>query len=148
MKASLNYVKSFLVYNLHYRNVMDFDHLLNYPSENDIVMESPTDEEIIQGSLFWLRTVKDLGTSDYHSIRAEVGRGVSYAELGFGTRSLIACGTSVDVGVFVNKFSRVFASTCLTAVDAFNARSIINCHVLVVSGMSTPKDSAIEFLNA
>ena len=34
---------------LHYRNVMDVDHLLNYPSENDIVMESPTDEEIIQG---------------------------------------------------------------------------------------------------
>ena len=28
---------------------MNVDHLLNYPSENDIVMESPTDEEIIQG---------------------------------------------------------------------------------------------------
>ncbi|XP_022865448.1 CENP-B homolog protein 2-like, partial [Olea europaea var. sylvestris] len=34
--------------NLHYRNVMDVEHLLNYPSENDAVMESPTDEEIIQ----------------------------------------------------------------------------------------------------
>ena len=28
---------------------MDIDHLLNYPSENDIVMESAIYEEIIQG---------------------------------------------------------------------------------------------------
>ncbi|KAK3228651.1 hypothetical protein Dsin_000532 [Dipteronia sinensis] len=34
---------------LHYRNVIDVDHLLNYTSENDIVIESPTNEEIIQG---------------------------------------------------------------------------------------------------
>ncbi|KAK3229764.1 hypothetical protein Dsin_001645 [Dipteronia sinensis] len=33
---------------LHYRNVMDVDHLLNYPSENDIVMELPIDEKLIQ----------------------------------------------------------------------------------------------------
>ena len=37
------------IYGLHYRNMIDVDHLLNYPNENDIVMESPTDEEIIQG---------------------------------------------------------------------------------------------------
>ena len=37
------------IYGLHYGNVMDIDHLLNYPSENDIVMELPIDEEIIQG---------------------------------------------------------------------------------------------------
>ncbi|XP_055812080.1 CENP-B homolog protein 2-like [Solanum dulcamara] len=34
--------------NLAYRNVMDVEHLLNYPNENDTVMESPTKEEIIQ----------------------------------------------------------------------------------------------------
>ena len=34
---------------LHYRNVIDIDHLLNYPNENDIVIESPIYEEIIQG---------------------------------------------------------------------------------------------------
>ena len=28
---------------------MNVDHLLNYPIENDIVMESPTNKEIIQG---------------------------------------------------------------------------------------------------
>ena len=28
---------------------MDVEHILNYPSENDVVMESPIDEEIIQG---------------------------------------------------------------------------------------------------
>ncbi|XP_022843299.1 ARS-binding protein 1-like [Olea europaea var. sylvestris] len=37
-----------VISNLHYRNVMDVEHLLNYPSENDVVMKSPTDEEIIQ----------------------------------------------------------------------------------------------------
>ncbi|XP_022856380.1 uncharacterized protein LOC111377501 [Olea europaea var. sylvestris] len=37
-----------VISNLHYRNVMDVEHLLNYPSENDAVMESPTDEEIIR----------------------------------------------------------------------------------------------------
>ncbi|XP_026399682.1 uncharacterized protein LOC113295565 [Papaver somniferum] len=30
------------------RNVMDVEHLLNNPNENDAVMESPTDEEIIE----------------------------------------------------------------------------------------------------
>ncbi|MBA0624831.1 hypothetical protein Godav_010116, partial [Gossypium davidsonii] len=28
---------------------MDVEHILNYPSENKFLMESPTDEEIIQG---------------------------------------------------------------------------------------------------
>ncbi|XP_022858482.1 CENP-B homolog protein 2-like [Olea europaea var. sylvestris] len=37
-----------VISNLHYRNVMDVEHLLNYPSENDAIMESPRDEEIIQ----------------------------------------------------------------------------------------------------
>ncbi|XP_022883473.1 CENP-B homolog protein 2-like [Olea europaea var. sylvestris] len=37
-----------VIFNLHYRNVMDVEHRLNYPSENDAIMESPTDEEIIQ----------------------------------------------------------------------------------------------------
>ncbi|XP_022895306.1 CENP-B homolog protein 1-like [Olea europaea var. sylvestris] len=37
-----------VIFNLHYRNVMDVEHFLNYPSENDAVMESPTDEEITQ----------------------------------------------------------------------------------------------------
>ncbi|PPD99390.1 hypothetical protein GOBAR_DD03592 [Gossypium barbadense] len=34
---------------LYYRNDMDVEHILNYPSENKFLMESPTDEEIIQG---------------------------------------------------------------------------------------------------
>ncbi|XP_022853130.1 uncharacterized protein LOC111374648 [Olea europaea var. sylvestris] len=37
-----------IISNLHYKNVMDVEYLLNYPSENDAVMESPTDEEKIQ----------------------------------------------------------------------------------------------------
>ncbi|XP_055824313.1 uncharacterized protein LOC129892789 [Solanum dulcamara] len=37
-----------VIFNLAYRNVMDVEHLLSYPNENDIVMESPTKEEIIQ----------------------------------------------------------------------------------------------------
>ncbi|KAK2645755.1 hypothetical protein Ddye_020950 [Dipteronia dyeriana] len=36
------------IFGLHCRNMMNVDHILNYPSENDIVMESSTDEEIIQ----------------------------------------------------------------------------------------------------
>ncbi|MBA0624749.1 hypothetical protein Godav_010042, partial [Gossypium davidsonii] len=28
---------------------MDVDQILNYPSENEFLMDSPTDEEIIQG---------------------------------------------------------------------------------------------------
>ncbi|MBA0711766.1 hypothetical protein Golax_010914 [Gossypium laxum] len=34
---------------LHYRNAMDVEQILNYPSEKESLMESPTDEEIIQG---------------------------------------------------------------------------------------------------
>ncbi|KAK3200570.1 hypothetical protein Dsin_023985 [Dipteronia sinensis] len=92
--------------------------------------------------------VEDLGTTDYYSVGAEVGRRVSAAESDSGTRGLVACGTGVGVGIFANKFPGVFAATCLTAADALNARSINNCNVLAVSGMSTSKDSAVEILNA
>ena len=34
---------------LWYRNTIDVKHILNYSSENDAVMESPTDQETIQG---------------------------------------------------------------------------------------------------
>lgn len=34
---------------LCYRNAIYIKHLLNYPSENDVVMESPTNGEIIKG---------------------------------------------------------------------------------------------------
>ncbi|XP_055831028.1 uncharacterized protein LOC129900090 [Solanum dulcamara] len=37
-----------VISNLAYRNMMDVEHLLNYPNKNDTVMESPTEEEIIQ----------------------------------------------------------------------------------------------------
>ncbi|TYG61728.1 hypothetical protein ES288_D07G172100v1 [Gossypium darwinii] len=38
-----------IISDLHYRNVMDVEQILNYPSENESLMELPTDEEIIQG---------------------------------------------------------------------------------------------------
>ena len=38
-----------VISSLQYRNAMDVEHLFNYPSKNDAVMESSTDEEIIQG---------------------------------------------------------------------------------------------------
>ncbi|XP_016706779.1 CENP-B homolog protein 2-like [Gossypium hirsutum] len=38
-----------VISDLHYRNVMDVEQILNYQSENESLMESPTDEEIIQG---------------------------------------------------------------------------------------------------
>lgn len=41
----LQYVISWL----NYRNAIDAEYLLNYPSENDVVMQLPTNEEIIQG---------------------------------------------------------------------------------------------------
>ncbi|MBA0798893.1 hypothetical protein Gohar_009445 [Gossypium harknessii] len=42
---------------LHYRNAMDVEQILNYPSEKESLMESLTDEEIIQG-------VMDVPTDD------------------------------------------------------------------------------------
>ncbi|MBA0809455.1 hypothetical protein Gohar_025105, partial [Gossypium harknessii] len=36
-------------WNIDIKNVMDVEQILNYPSENESLMESPTDEEIIQG---------------------------------------------------------------------------------------------------
>ena len=36
-----------VIYSLQYRNAMDIEHLLNYPNENDVVMESSIDGEII-----------------------------------------------------------------------------------------------------
>ncbi|TYI89495.1 hypothetical protein E1A91_D03G060500v1 [Gossypium mustelinum] len=38
-----------VIFDLHYRNAMDVEHILNYPSENESLMESSTDDIIIQG---------------------------------------------------------------------------------------------------
>ncbi|KAH1106351.1 hypothetical protein J1N35_010119 [Gossypium stocksii] len=37
-----------VISNLHYRNAMDVEQILNCPSENESLMESPMDKEIIQ----------------------------------------------------------------------------------------------------
>ncbi|MBA0656619.1 hypothetical protein Goklo_008959 [Gossypium klotzschianum] len=37
-----------VIFDLHYRNAMDVEQILNYPSENESLMELPTNEEIIQ----------------------------------------------------------------------------------------------------
>ena len=36
-----------VIFSLRYRHKMDVDRLLNYYNQNDSLMESPTDEEII-----------------------------------------------------------------------------------------------------
>ena len=54
--------------------------------------------------------VEDLGTSDYYSVGAEVGRRVSAAESDSGTRRLVACGTGVGVGN--SGSSRTSSPTC------------------------------------
>ncbi|MBA0754564.1 hypothetical protein Gogos_021686, partial [Gossypium gossypioides] len=46
-----------VISDLHYRNVVDVEQILNYPSENESLMKSPMDEEIIQG-------VMDVPTND------------------------------------------------------------------------------------
>lgn len=89
--------------------------------------------------------VEDLGTSSYYSVSAEVGKRVSSSPA--DTRGLVACGTGVGVSIFANKFPGVYAATCLTREEALNTRSINNCNVLAVSGMSTSPDSAIDILN-
>ncbi|MBA0763831.1 hypothetical protein Gotri_013235 [Gossypium trilobum] len=38
-----------VISDLHYRNAMDVEQILNYPSENESLVESTLDEEIIQG---------------------------------------------------------------------------------------------------
>ncbi|KAK2971657.1 hypothetical protein RJ640_010898 [Escallonia rubra] len=71
--------------------------------------------------------VEDLGTDKYYSIAEEIGRRVSSAAgspTATQTLGLVACG--VGVSIFANKFPGVFAATCLSAGDAFNARSINN----------------------
>ncbi|XP_059652674.1 DNA damage-repair/toleration protein DRT102 [Cornus florida] len=92
--------------------------------------------------------VEDLGTDKYYSVGEEIGRRVSSAAstTTTETRGLVACGTGVGVSIFANKFPGVYAATCLTAGDAQNTRSINNCNVLAVSGMSTSPESAIEIL--
>ncbi|KAL0322581.1 UNVERIFIED_CONTAM: DNA damage-repair/toleration protein [Sesamum angustifolium] len=93
--------------------------------------------------------VEDLGTTKYYSIGEEVGRRVSQAansNSSVETRGLLACGTGVGVAIFANKFPGVYAATCLTTAEALNARSINNCNVLAVSGMSTTPEAAKEIL--
>ncbi|KAL3634804.1 hypothetical protein CASFOL_021858 [Castilleja foliolosa] len=96
--------------------------------------------------------VDDIGTSKYYSIGEEVGRRVSQASSAANspieTRGLVACGTGVGVAIFANKFPGVYAATCLTPDEALNARSINNCNVLAVSGMSTSPETASEILTA
>ncbi|XP_017976983.1 PREDICTED: DNA-damage-repair/toleration protein DRT102 [Theobroma cacao] len=94
--------------------------------------------------------VEDLGTTSYYNVGAEVGRRVSScttASPDVETRGLLACGTGVGVGIFANKFPGVFATTCLTSDEARNNRSINNCNVLALSGMSTSKDTAKEIVD-
>ncbi|XP_022719188.1 DNA damage-repair/toleration protein DRT102-like [Durio zibethinus] len=93
--------------------------------------------------------VEDLGTTSYYNIGAEVGRQVSSATTSptVETRGLVACGTGVGVGVFANKFPGVFATTCLTPDEARNNRSINNCNVLALAGMSTSIDTAKEIVD-
>ncbi|XP_050382815.1 DNA damage-repair/toleration protein DRT102 [Argentina anserina] len=95
--------------------------------------------------------VEDLGTSSYYSIAADVGRRVSSSSSSSSSPTeicgLVACGTGVGVAIFANKFPGVFAATCLSPADALNARSISNCNVLAVSGISTSPESAVEILN-
>lgn len=93
--------------------------------------------------------VEDLGTSKYYSVGEEIGRRVSEAakaDSAVETRGLVACGTGVGVAIFANKFPGVYAATCLTPADALNARSINNCNVLAVSGMSTAPEAAADIL--
>ncbi|GER49125.1 galactose-6-phosphate isomerase subunit LacB [Striga asiatica] len=95
--------------------------------------------------------VEDIGTSKYYSVGEEIGRRVSQASVAdpsVETRGLVACGTGVGVSIFSNKFPGVYAATCLTPADALNARSINNCNVLAVSGMSTAPEAAYEILSA
>ncbi len=94
--------------------------------------------------------VEDLGTDDYYSVGEKIGRLVSSATNATSdteTRGLIACGTGAGVSMFANKFPGVFAATCLTPEDAINARSINNCNVVALSGLSTPPVIAIEIIN-
>ncbi|KAI5676983.1 hypothetical protein M9H77_07933 [Catharanthus roseus] len=94
--------------------------------------------------------VEDLGTDKYYSVGEEIGRRVSQAasnpDSTVETRGLVACGTGVGVGIFANKFPGIYAATCLTPGEAVNARSINNCNVLAVSGMSTDPETAKEIL--
>ncbi|PIN00200.1 Ribose-5-phosphate isomerase [Handroanthus impetiginosus] len=93
--------------------------------------------------------VEDLGTSKYYNAGEEVGRRVSQAAKNGSsveTRGLVACGTGVGVSIFANKFPGVYAATCLNTDEAQNARSINNCNVLAVSGMSTSPETASEIL--
>ncbi|KAF6155154.1 hypothetical protein GIB67_019680 [Kingdonia uniflora] len=90
--------------------------------------------------------VEDIGTDKYYSVGSEIGRRISSSPNPTDTRGLVACGTGVGVSIFANKFPGVYASTCLTVDDAVNARSINNCNVLAVSGMSTSKETGIKIL--
>ncbi|KAL1561687.1 DNA damage-repair/toleration protein DRT102-like protein [Salvia divinorum] len=95
--------------------------------------------------------VEDLGTSKYYSVGEEIGRRVSEAaktNSATETRGLVACGTGVGVAIFANKFPGVYAATCLTPGEAINTRSINNCNVLAVSGMSTAPEVAADILAA
>ncbi|KAF8401710.1 hypothetical protein HHK36_012656 [Tetracentron sinense] len=96
--------------------------------------------------------VEDLGTGKYYSVGEEIGRRVSSAATNptptpTETRGLVACGTGVGVSIFANKFPGVYASTCVSVDDALNTRSINNCNVLAVSGMSTSPESGISILD-
>lgn len=96
--------------------------------------------------------VDDIGTSKYYSVGEEIGRRVSESaassDSSVEVRGLVACGTGVGVCIFANKFPGVYAATCLNADEAVNARSINNCNVLGVSGMSTSPETAIDILAA
>ncbi|KAH9688230.1 DNA damage-repair/toleration protein DRT102 [Citrus sinensis] len=109
---------------------------------------APHPLKIIAGADSFGAELKDALVSHLRSLNIDVGRRVSSSDSSeTTTRGLVACGTGVGVAIFANKNPGVFATTCLTPADALNTRSINNCNVLAVSGMSTSKESAVEILD-
>ncbi|GAY54189.1 DNA damage-repair/toleration protein DRT102 [Citrus sinensis] len=109
---------------------------------------APSPLKIIAGADSFGAELKDALVSHLRSLNIDVGRRVSSSDSSdITTRGVVACGTGVGVAIFANKNPGVFAATCLTPADALNARSINNCNVLAVSGMSTSKESAVEILD-
>lgn len=76
-----------------------------------------------------------------HLVGGEVQRA---SEAGAGDRAVLCCGTGAGMAVVANRYPAVVAVPCASEQAARDARSINDCNVLALGGMTTAADEAAK----
>lgn len=79
-----------------------------------------------------------------HLVGGEVQRA---SEAGAGDRAVLCCGTGAGMAVVANRYPTVVAVPCASEQAARDARSINDCNVLALGGMTTAAEEATRIVD-